>query len=481
MLRITQQPFRNFECIDSGLKLAQLTELEKIKHLYFRAGFGMSPTQLVHGRSSTLSDEIRAIFIGAKAKPDIGESRNLSLNKSAPSFLSKSMFDAGSQMNAEQELEIARNQWIRQMAEDGPDLLQKMVYFWHCHFACVCPTAQLANGYRQTLTDHALGNYRDLVLAVAKSPAMIRFLNNQQNRKQRANENFARELMEVFTLGEGHYSEADVRAAARAFTGWSSDKGGKFVFRRNLHDYGPITFRGHTGRLSGEDIVDIILMDKQAAHFLASKLHTFFVNDLPDATFVDQIAAVLIQSHFDLSTCMRFIFEHPSFYHVGNMGKRIKSPVELLVHLIKLLDLTFEDENALTFLQNTLGQTLYRPPNVAGWPANRNWINNATLMLRLNLVKYLVDATGFDHAPTASLKASGPMDVIQTINLQKNLDPLITIFAGTSFDVLEDQIKSMLLAGGSKQKLSKPGDTRSPDFIQRALLRTMQLPEFQLC
>lgn len=441
----------------------------------------MSPAQLRYARNSTLQAEIDALFQGARIKPNAQLLGSLAPEKPDQSFLSKSMFDVGSELNAAEELELTRNRWIVRMSEDGQDLLQKMVYFWHCHFACICPTAQLANGYRQALTDHALGNYSELILAVARTPAMIRFLNNQQNRKQRANENFSRELMEIFTLGEGHYTEGDVQAAAKAFTGWSSDEQGHFVFRRNLHDYGVKTFRGRTGRLAGEDIIRIILEDRQAATFLAKKLYAFFVSDIPDEHFTKEIADVLFQNGYDLAVCMRFIFEHPDFYRSRYQGAKIKSPIELLVHLLKLLAIRFEDESSLTFLQNTLGQTLFLPPNVAGWPANRNWINNATLMLRLNLPEYLMNESGFDHSPAASLKAAGPMDVIQTIRLEMDLDPLIAIFSGTPFDMLEDQMKSLLLAGRCDQKVSRPGDRKSYDYVKRFLIRTMQLPEFQLC
>ncbi len=441
----------------------------------------MSPIQVQKVAEWSLQEAIDDLFEAAVGQTNQIHYSTASIEKQQESFLDQGMFEANMQGNSEEQLQSSRNDWIWQMTQPGHDLLQKMVYFWHCHFACVCPTAELADSYRQTLTEHALGNYRSMVLAVAKEPAMIRFLNNQQNRKQHANENFARELMEIFTLGEGNFTEGDVKSAARAFTGWSSDQEGRFVFRPPIHDRSLKLFRGRRGNFGGEDIIHMILDDRLAATHLARRIFAFFVNDVPDHQFILSISRVLYESDYDLNRTMRFVFEHPSFYDSRHKKAKIKSPIELIVHLMKLLELSFEEAEALTFLQKTLGQILFFPPNVAGWTGGRSWINNATLMLRLNLATYLVNEGGFDHSPTASLKASGPSAVIQTIKLKQNLEPLISLFAGLTFEQLSAQIKQVLLAGMCPQELTTAGDKQTYDYIKQLVLRAMQLPDFQLC
>ncbi len=452
-----------------------------IRHLFFRAGFGMTPAQIRQFTSLEVDEVVDYLLKDAEniKMMSIADQPSSMPAMQSTSFLGAEMESFEDTMSTEEELEQVRNQWIRQMV-DGPDLHEKMVYFWHCHFACYCPSASMAGSYLNSIRKHALGNYRDLVLAIAREPAMLYFLNNQQNRKEKANENFARELMELYTLGEGHFTESDVQSAARAFTGWSSDENG-FVFRPNLHDFGDKTFRGQTGPWDGEDIIRIIIDDRRAAEFLAISLYRFFVNDQIDDHDIRLLADYIYEQDYDIAATMSFLLRSDFFYDEANRAVRIKSPIELIVHLMKLCDIRFAEPGALTFLQNAMGQTLMDPPNVAGWPGGRSWIDNATLMLRLNLGNYLLNDERFDVAPVTSLKASGPAKVIQKLNVDHDLDPVLGLFGGSLNRDLEQKFKEALLANPGNKEITSSREQKQLDYRRLLVLRITSLPEFQLC
>ena len=404
-----------------------------------------------------------------------------SMERGQVSFLDKQEPMMMEQTSEQDLMQTIRNDWIYAMSKDGWDLQERMAYFWHLHFPCVCNSAAATQSYLGTLRKHALGNYRQLVHEIAREPAMIRFLNNQQNRKERPNENFARELMEIFTLGEGQYQESDVKAAARAFTGWSSTRDDAFRFRPGIHDYGVKTFRGQSGPWDGDDIIRIILDDPAAHRHLADRLYRHFVPPVAHPKRVEQIAKVIEQSDYDMHVTMEYIFTRDYFYSPENRGVQIKSPVELLAHLIKLFSLRFHDDEALTFLQRTLGQVLFDPPNVAGWPGGRSWIDNATLMLRLNLAPFIVKQEGFDHAVVTSLKADSPGRIIQQLAVDLDLDALKQLFGGVLNDNLQAAVTGALLATSTDLQVYRSRETKAYDFLDLLILRITALPEFQLC
>ena len=184
--------------------------------------------------------------------------------------------------------------------------------------------------------------------------------------------------MELFTLGRGNYTENDIKEAARAFTGWSSEFKGEFVFRRFQHDYGEKTVLGKTGNFDGDDVLDIFLSQKQTAKFITQKIYKFFVNDNVDEEKVNWLADRFYQSNYDISKLMEDIFTSDWFYDEKNIGSKIKSPIELMAGIQRMLPMKLENEEALTFLQRALGQILFYPPNVAGWPGGKTWIDSST-------------------------------------------------------------------------------------------------------
>ncbi len=459
-----------------------MDSLQKNKHLLHRLCFGPGPNSIDWQRQMETSELIDYLLA---ASPESLRDRPTDEPSEAPrkSFLFMDPSEKEEARTSDLEfLRSERNDWIYRMASDrASSFIERMTLFWHGHFACQCKTSAVARSYIATLQRHALGNFRAMLHAVAKEPAMIRFLNNQQNRKDRPNENFARELMELFTLGPGHYTEQDIQEAARAFTGWSSDLSGRYVFRRVIHDFGVKDFMGKRGRLRGEDIIDIILSQRQTASFVADKMYRHFVHEQSNADHVSELAQVLFDSNYDIAQTMRYMLHSPWFFDPRNIGTRIKSPIELIVHVIKLLRIRFDDAKALSFLQRGLGQLLLDPPNVAGWPGGRSWINNATLMLRLNLSVFLHERRRFDHASATPLKAMNASQAMQYLQISSDPEPLLHHFSGVAHQHLEEEVKSTLLAVKDSPAIRTGRDQRSYDYPLRLILRTLSMPEFQMC
>ena len=182
----------------------------------------------------------------------------------------------------------------------------------------------------QIIRTNALGSFADMLKAVSKSPAMLQFLNNQQNKKSHPNENFAREVMELFTMGRGNYTENDVKEAARAFTGWAFNAQGQFVFRKNQHDDGNKTFLGKTGNFDGDDILNMLLEHKQTANYISKKIYRYFVNENIDDRNQQWLSGRFYSNNYNIAKLLEDIYTSDWFYDEKNIGIRIKSPVELL-------------------------------------------------------------------------------------------------------------------------------------------------------
>ncbi len=456
----------------------------KYKHFMFRAAFGLGPKELQGSMPSSVEQ-----FVHDLLEPSLhGQEKDEEMNPGEPlydrrTFLSMDRQERMKVMETDRDrIRDLRSKWIYQMASDDTSgLRERMTLFWHGHLACQSVTSMGARSYLSALRKHALGNVKDLVLAVAKEPSMLRFLNNQQNRRGHPNENFARELLELFTIGVGNYTEGDVQEAARAFTGWGMNKEGTFQIRRLFHDPGQKHFMGTTGRLNGYDIIDIVFSKRETAHHICNQLYRYFVNIKPNQEHIDQMAKVMFEADYDMIAVMYFMFTQDWFYDPVNVGTKIKSPIDLIVHAMKILKITFDSSNSMTFLQRGLGQVLFSPPNVAGWPGGRSWINNATMMLRLNMVNFLLYGKRFDHATTTPLEAMEADNPVQVIKIKYDDEPLLSVFAGVSYDKLEQEMKMALLAVEESPSLSNPRQRREPDFRKLLLARITAIPEFQMC
>lgn len=280
--------------------------------------------------------------------------------------------------------------WANRMVASNTPLQEKMALFWHGHFAV---NESKVRDYRKLLAelqlfhDMGTGNFRDLMVAVAQDPAMLSFLDAGVNVKGTPNENFAREIMELFTMGVGNYSESDIREAARAFTGWNYVDL-EFVVNVDAHDDSPKTFLGRTGNFDGVDIIDIIMEQPVTAEYIAGKLYRYFVREDLSPGLQAQLGQILREANYELEPLLETLFLSKDFYSPASVGTQIKSPVQLAVTTYRKLGLTdvpgVPDFNQAT---GALGQSLFRPPTVAGWAGGRSWITPGLLLERGNFAR----------------------------------------------------------------------------------------------
>ena len=289
-------------------------------------------------------------------------------------------------------LEVWRAQqwWAKRMLTTNRPLEEKLALFWHGHFAT---SDDKLRDYRKSLKQLALfrtagnGNFRDLLIGVAKDPAMLVYLDAGENIKGSPNENFSREILELFTMGVGNYTEKDIREAARAFTGWTNDSL-TFVMKPELHDEEEKTFLGQTGNFDGIDIINIVLEQDVTARFIAAKLYRYFVHTDPSAQLVTRLGKQFKEENYDIASLLSTLFLSRDFYSPQAYGTQIKSPVHLVVSTYRKLGLTdipgIPDFNTAT---RNLGQELLHPPNVAGWEGGRSWVTPALLVERGNFAR----------------------------------------------------------------------------------------------
>ncbi|RKP52637.1 DUF1800 domain-containing protein [Trinickia fusca] len=308
-----------------------------------------------------------------------------------------------------QRYEQLREWAVREMLTTRSPLTERMTLFWHNHFT----SAQDKIAYPQLMAQQdallrrqALGSFATMLHEVAKDPAMLLYLDGASNRKGKPNENFAREAMELFTLGEGHYSQRDVSEAARAYTGWGLDPDTQqFVFRHEQHDDGVKTVLGRSGPFDGDAVLDILLAEPQTATFVTTKLWREFVSETPDAAVISPIAVRFRASGYDIKTALRALLLTDAFWDERNRGVLVKSPVEFVVGTVRSLDVAYDSTTPFVGLTRNLGQNLFYPPNVKGWPGGSIWINSTTLLARDQFVEQLFRATeAAKPSPAAAVK-----------------------------------------------------------------------------
>jgi uncharacterized protein (DUF1800 family) len=296
-----------------------------------------------------------------------------------------------------QRYELLRAWWVREMLTTPSPLTERMTLFWHNHFTSAQDKVQYPQQMAQQnmlLRRDALGNFGELLHDVAKDPAMLQYLDGASNRKGRPNENFAREVMELFTLGEGHYSQRDVAEAARAYTGWSLDPDTQtYVWRANQHDDGEKTVLGQTGPFEGDQVLDILLEQPETATFVTTKLWREFVSDTPDSARIAPIASQFRASHYEIKVALRGLFLSDAFWDDANRGVLVKSPAEFVIGTLRGFDVSYDNTGAFAAQIRALGENLFYPPNVKGWPGGTTWINSSTLLARKQFVEQLFRAT----------------------------------------------------------------------------------------
>jgi uncharacterized protein (DUF1800 family) len=477
--------------------MKKVDKYTRFKHLYLRAGFGTTFARLQDVSAKSIDTAVTEIFRDAeKFTPlKVVDDNTLAVNKEKIKEL-QGMNQTERRIELKNALQESREKirdlnilWLNRMASGENSLREKMTLFWHGHFACQNSNAFFVQKQHNLLREKALGKFGDLLMAVSKDPAMLAFLNNRQNRKDKPNENFAREVMELFTLGRGNYTESDIKNAARAFTGWNFNQDGEFVFNQRQHDFDEKSFFGKTGKLEGEDVIGIILENKQTARFITTKIYRYFVNDTPDNKIINSLSEKFYKSDYDIAHLMKLIFSSDWFYDDKNIGTRIKSPVELLAGLQNTFNITFQDPQGQLFIQKVLGQILFYPPNVAGWKEGKNWIDSSSLMFRLQLPELL-----FTSAET-TIKAKEDGDVnteylskknSNRLKVTANWNDMEKAFAKTKDAELLNTLSDYLLQYKilpAQQKLieSKADKTSRESLLKSYTLAIASLPEYQMC
>ena len=371
-------------------------------HLLRRAGFGGSLEDVHRLHAMGLDAAVESLLDWkGKPDPDVPAPRiTVTTRPGREQYVAAGSEDARRKLRQEHrrrdlmQFAVMREWWLQVMLRTAHPLRERLTLFWHGHFTSSMRDVRNSyHMYKQNtlLRRHAAGNFRALLHGIAKDPAMLEYLDNRQNRKGHPNENFAREVMELFTLGAGNYSEADIKEAARALTGWTFG-GNRFYFNRAQHDEGAKTILGRTANFDGEQFLDLLLEQPAASRYLAAKMFRYFAHEYPNDAVTAGLAQALVESDWELKPMLRTLLKSRAFFGPYARGTQIKSPVVLIVGLGRALDLDPELIVGGSVLASQLGQELMAPPNVKGWAGGRDWITTSILLERYNLCGTLVGA-----------------------------------------------------------------------------------------
>ena len=434
-----------------------------IPHLLRRAGFGATPAELEYYQSKGYDKTLDELL-----HPDRVDNSNLDALIAAQNFDFTRIDDL-------------KRWWLFRMCFTKRPLEEKLTLFWHGHFAT--SNKKVNNPYAMylqnlTFRKYGMGDFSDLLLGVSKDPAMIIWLDNQQNRKGNPNENYAREIMELFSLGIGNYSENDIKEAAKAFTGWQT-KNSTFFFNTNQHDSSSKTFLGNSGEFNGDDIVQIVSKQPAASQFIARKLVAFFVTDTPDPRMIDDLASVYMKEKGDSRSVLKALFTHPGFKSEKAFHAKIKNPAELVVGTIKTLQVQNLDGD-LTASMSRMGQSLFEPPTVKGWDGGHAWISTNTMMERFNFATRITQQK-FD----AMEGYISPSELVANQGLT-NARGMVDYFVSVLLDGdMPDPAKADLVKYVSSDFVGKPIPAIPDDKLLDAKLRglvhlIMTMPTYQL-
>jgi uncharacterized protein (DUF1800 family) len=450
-------------------------------HLYRRAAFGPTRDDL----KAAVADGMDATVDRLLAAPAEPRKRPPAVSGPPPMNPMTGMPDASGQAA------VLRAAWLQRLIDGVEPAREKLALFWHNHFAT--SITKVNNGpsmerQGELLFTHALGNFRQMLREVSRDPAMLVWLDSNQNVKSHPNENFAREVMELFTLGVGNYTEKDIQEAARAFTGWHTADG-KFTFVKGQHDHGSKTVLGQTGDWDGDDVLRILLEQPVCAKFLVRKLYQFLVNETapPDALLAP-LADAFRKSDYDILAPVRTILRSKHFHSAYAFRQKVKWPVEYAVGVVRMIGvgvtgrITVNPYSLLGVLE-LMGQQLYAPPNVKGWEAGKAWLNTATVLARHNFAHSLVNGMGDlnEYAKRFNLQtffpAVNPLAFVLRLGI-KEPDKIVDFYADL---LLPGEVRPEVRA----KLIAHIGDTdpETEGFAQRcrdALFVLLTLPEYQL-
>ncbi len=477
-------------------------------HLLNRAGFGGPPAEIQKLAGLGL-DQAVAHLLDYEAipdptpEPDWARPNPEELKKYREAIRNgtpeeKKMAQREQQQLFQRRMLELRGWWLQRMAHGPRPFQEKMVLFWHGHFAT--SIEKVRNPYFMWRQNNlfrrlATGNWQQLLIEAGQDPAMLLWLDQAQSRKDHPNENFAREVMELFALGEGHYTEHDIAEAARALTGWSLEiQDENFVYRPFIHDNGDKTFLGRTGNFNGDDVIAIIVAQPQSAKFITAKIWNYFAGQVPSPEVCDDLAAILRANGNNFKPLLRAIFRSAAFYAPEVVRNQVKSPVQWLVGSVRVLECELPPPIVSWGMLRQLGQDLFAPPNVKGWDGGVTWITTNTLLTRYNDAQALVEgqlpplAAG-DFAKKAGSGGGGKaMKALQRVRLggvdvDKILTPAQRADKAAIVAALEHRLFQTKLASDQEQTLREFLDSKtkmSNADIATAIRLMMSTPEYQV-
>lgn len=424
-------------------------------HLFRRAGFSATSRELDDAVKLGPHEAVKQLLGADAANPAFNEE----MRKFAQVTL------------AANSPELLTGWWLHRMRHTPAPLLEKTTLFWHGHFATSASKVrnpQLMFNQNELLRKNALGQFEELVRGIARDPAMLIYLDSATNRKIHPNENFAREVMELFALGVGNYSEQDIQQLARCFTGWEIQYG-TFKFNSYQHDYGNKTVLGQTGPMDGNDGIRVILDQPATPEFICTKLVRYFVTD--DEDLPPELIAPLAKRFRDeglvTAPVLEMIFTSKFFYSEAAVARKVRSPVELGIGLLRSLDATANMVQLSNHLRE-LGQLVFYPPNVKGWNGGKTWINSSTLLGRANLVRSVAENPQTRYGETTLV------EYLDRYHLKSGRD-IVQFFDELLLAVpLADDLRAQLA-----QRLDTAGPNR-PRELKQVLHLLGSQPEFQL-
>ncbi len=448
---------------------ALLWNARTAEHLINRAGFGARPDEVDAAVAMGMEAYVDSLFVIKEMQVPLDPADRLSAKDGMKAterdrlrevrdegMASEEMLEAANdkrramRRSDKQQLEDYTVWWFDTMISGGDPLRDRMTLFWHG--LLTSSMQDVKSSYQMIEQNHllrkgALGDYKSLLIGIAKNPAMLEYLDNDENKKDAPNENFAREVMELFTLGEGNYTEEDVREAARAFTGWRS-RSSEYSFSKRQHDNGKKTFLGVKGRHDGEDILNILLEQEQCGDYVAGRIISYLEGVTPSAERQAAYGQLFYESGYDIEGLLRTLFVDPDFYRDEVVGTRVAGPVDYLVGSARRLEL-LPPRDWLLSGSRLLGQRLFHPPSVKGWDGGMAWITTASLMQRGNLAGILVGEVDPKDVASRELEEFDEMDAMDEMD---EMDEM-----GTMEDASKQKARGVKLGelGGLKKMRGK--------------------------
>lgn len=371
---------------------------EEARHLMSRTGFGAAPSEIAAMTGLSYKEGVAQILAGIQNKP----TNPMPAWVDAWAYPHDQIWSLGNTAtdlyftNRWQEVEQLQRWWLKEMVETPSPLTEKLTLFWHDHFATgydAHERPQWTAQQNRLLRRHAAGNFADLAAGILKDPSMLVYLTNTENSAEAPNENLAREFLELFTLGEGRgYSETDVVEAARALTAHTVNDfaDGSYVFDPEEHDAGEKTILGISGHHTADNLPQIVMSNAAFGPFIVEKLWRAFVSHDPDPVKVARLTEVWRAANWELKPLLQAMFLTDAFWDTTNRGTLVKSPVDLMVGSVRTLGVTLPELNGINWAVGDLGQSLFFPPNVGGWPEGTEWMNDATASGRATMLTYFM-------------------------------------------------------------------------------------------